>query len=228
MNIPLPDENGKTFLPFREVETLFHEFGHALQQMLTRIDEEDAAGINLVEWDAVEVASQFMENWCLDDRTGIQVPEELKAKVRAAKNFRAASACRRQLSFAKTDMVLHGAAGETRGTSNDVKTAIFNHFGMPMVEEDRFLCAFTHVFSGGYSAGYYGYKWAEVMSADCYGAFEEAGLADEAALKRLGAKYRETVLGLGGSISAIEVFRKFRGRDLEITAILRQQGLLKD
>ncbi len=224
MNIPLPNENGKTFLPFREVETLFHEFGHALQQMLTRIDEEDAAGINLVEWDAVEVASQFMENWCLDDRTGIHVPEELKAKVRAAKNFRAASACRRQLSFAKTDMLLHN--GETR-PSNDVKTEVFNHFGLPMVEEDRFLCAFTHIFSGGYSAGYYGYKWAEVMSADCYGAFEEAGLADDAAMKRLGAKYRETVLGLGGSISAIDVFRKFRGRDPEITALLRQQGLLK-
>lgn len=224
MNIPLPNEEGKTYLPFREVETLFHEFGHALQQMLTRIEEEDAAGINLVEWDAVEVASQFMENWCLDDRTGIKVPEELKAKVRAAKNFRAASACRRQLSFAKTDMLLHG--DETR-PSNEVKKEVFNHFGYPMVEEDRFLCAFTHIFSGGYCAGYYGYKWAEVMSADCYGAFEEAGLNDDAAMKTLGAKYRETVLGLGGSISAIDVFRKFRGRDPEITAILRQQGLLK-
>lgn len=224
MNIPLPNEEGKTYLPFREVETLFHEFGHALQQMLTRIEEEDAAGINLVEWDAVEVASQFMENWCLDDRTGIKVPEELKAKVRAAKNFRAASACRRQLSFAKTDMLLHG--DETR-PSNEVKKEVFSHFGYPMVEEDRFLCAFTHIFSGGYCAGYYGYKWAEVMSADCYGAFEEAGLDDDAAMKALGAKYRETVLGLGGSISAIDVFRKFRGRDPEITAILRQQGLLK-
>ncbi len=106
-NFPRPDANGKCLLPFREVETLFHEFGHALQCMLTRIDEEDAAGINLVEWDAVEVASQFMENWCLDDRTGIEVPAALKAKVRAAKNFRAASACRRQLAFAKTDLLLH-------------------------------------------------------------------------------------------------------------------------
>ena len=87
--------------------SLFHEFGHALQCMLTRVDEEEAAGINLVEWDAVEVASQFMENWCLDDRTGISVPADLKAKVRAAKNFRAATACRRQLAFAKTDVLLH-------------------------------------------------------------------------------------------------------------------------
>lgn len=265
-NFPRPDANGKCLLPFREVETLFHEFGHALQCMLTRVDEEDAAGINLVEWDAVEVASQFMENWCLDDRTGIAVPAELKAKVRAAKNFRAASACRRQLAFAKTDLLLHDPSRIRRGqtppnswgqtpenwgqtppesrgqesrgqtpdvgglspremSENDVKSAVFAHFGVPMVEGDRFLCSFSHIFAGGYAAGYYGYKWAEVMSADCYGAFEEAGLADDAAVRRVGAAYRETVLALGGSQSAIEVFRAFRGRDPEIAALLRQQGL---
>jgi len=223
LNLPTPDADGKTYMVWREVETLFHEFGHACQQMLTRVDEEDAAGINLVEWDAVEVASQFMENWCLDDRTGIVVPDTLKAKVRAAKNFRAASACRRQLSFAKTDMVLHGP--KDVGDANQVKHAVFAHFGMPMVEGDTFLNAFTHIFSGGYSAGYYGYKWSEVMSADLFGLFEEAGLADDAAMKRLGAKYRETVLGLGGSKSALEVFRDFRGRDPEIGSLLRQQGL---
>ena len=260
-NFPLPDANGRCLLPFREVETLFHEFGHALQCMLTRVDEEDAAGINLVEWDAVEVASQFMENWCLDDRTGIEVPAALKAKVRAAKNFRAASACRRQLAFAKTDLLLHDPSRIRRGqtppnswgqtpenwgqtppeargqtpdvgglspremSENDVKSAFFAHFGVPMVEGDRFLCSFTHIFAGGYAAGYYGYKWAEVMSADCYGAFEEAGLADDAAVRRVGAAYRETVLALGGSRSAIDVFRAFRGRDPEIAALLRQQGL---
>jgi len=223
LNLPIPDADGKTYMVWREVETLFHEFGHACQQMLTRVDEEDAAGINLVEWDAVEVASQFMENWCLDDRTGIVVPEELKAKVRAAKNFRAASACRRQLSFAKTDMVLHGA--EDVDDANQVKHAVFTHFGIPMVEGDTFLNAFTHIFSGGYSAGYYGYKWSEVMSADLFGAFEEAGLSDDAAMARLGGRYRETVLGMGGSKSALEVFRDFRGREPEITALLRQQGL---
>ena len=228
-NFPKRDESGKCYLPFREVETLFHEFGHALQCMLTRVDEEDAAGINLVEWDAVEVASQFMENWCLDDRTGISVPAELKAKVRAAKNFRAATVCRRQLAFAKTDMVLHSTAVDSdRQPSNadETKKAIFNHFGLPMIAEDRFLCAFTHIFAGGYAAGYYGYKWAEVMSADCFGAFEEAGLSDDAEMRRLGTKYRETVLGLGGSKSALEVFREFRGRNPEITALLRQQDLV--
>ena len=95
-----------------------------------------------------------------------------------------------------------------------------------MIAEDRFLCAFTHIFAGGYAAGYYGYKWAEVMSADCYGAFEEAGLGDDAAMRRLGTKYRETVLALGGSKSALEVFREFRGRDPEIEALLRQQDLV--
>lgn len=223
-NFPKKDENGKCYLPFREVETLFHEFGHALQCMLTRVDEEDAAGINLVEWDAVEVASQFMENWCLDDRTGISVPAELKAKVRAAKNFRAATACRRQLAFAKLDLTLH-CSTSTSGFDL-AKNEVFAHFNLPLIAEDRFLCSFTHIFAGGYAAGYYGYKWAEVMSADCFGAFEEAGLSDDAAVRRIGAKYRETVLGLGGSKSALEVFREFRGRDPEIAALLRQQDLV--
>ena len=222
LNNKLPDENGKTYMPFREVETVFHEFGHACQQMLTRIDEENAAGINLVEWDAVEVASQFMENWCLDDRTGITVPAELKAKVRAAKNFRAATACRRQLSFAKTDMLIHS---EKTVDANAVKTEVFRHFGMPMVEGELFLNAFTHIFSGGYSAGYYGYKWSEVMSADCYGAFEDAGLDDDAAVRATGRRYRETVLALGGSASAYDVFVRFRGRKPTSEALLRQQGL---
>ena len=224
-NFPKKDENGKCFLPFREVETLFHEFGHALQCMLTRVGEEDAAGINLVEWDAVEVASQFMENWCLDDRTGIAVPAELKAKVRAAKNFRAATACRRQLAFAKVDILLH-SSGKDSASPFSCQREVFGHFGLPMIEEDRFLCAFTHIFAGGYAAGYYGYKWAEVMSADCFGAFEEAGLDDDEAMRRVGAKYRETVLALGGSKSALEVFRAFRERDPEIFALLRQQDLI--
>ena len=221
-NFPMKDADGKCYLPFREVETLFHEFGHALQCMLTRVDEEDAAGINLVEWDAVEVASQFMENWCLDDRTGISVPAELKAKVRAAKNFRAATACRRQLAFAKTDILLHSTP-----TPNPyaLKCEIFSHFNLPLIPEDRFLCSFTHIFAGGYAAGYYGYKLAEVMSADCYGAFEEAGLEDDEAIRCLGRRYRETVLALGGSKSALEVFRDFRGRDPQIEALLRQQDL---
>ncbi len=222
LNILPPDADGKTFLPFREVETLFHEFGHACQHMLTRIGEEGAAGINLVEWDAVEVASQFMENWCMDERTGIFVPEDLKAKVKSAKNFRAAAACRRQLAFATTDLRLHM---EDVADANALKTEVFNHYGLPMVDGDIFLNAFTHIFAGGYAAGYYGYKWAEVMSADCYGAFEEAGLQNDTEMRRLGATYRETILGLGGSLSAYDVFAKFRGRAPSTAALLRQQDL---
>ena len=223
-NFPQPDENGKSYLPMREVETVFHEFGHATQCMLTKVGEEGAAGLSLVEWDAVEVASQFNENWCLDDRTGIRVPADLKKKVLAAKNFRAATVCRAQLALAKIDMLLH--IGENGGKKpREIKEEIFRHFDMPMVKEDLFLCAFGHIFAGGYSAGYYGYKWAEVMSADCYGAFEEAGLSDDAAVKRVGKAYRDTVLALGGSESAYEVFRHFRGRAPTIDALLRQRGL---
>jgi oligopeptidase A len=227
LNLAEP-ENGVSLMPMREVETLFHEFGHALQQMLTRVDEEDAAGVNLVEWDAVEVASQFMENWCLDSRTGIEVPAELKAKVDAAKNFRSASACRRQLAFASLDMQLHSTFDPSGSiTPNEVKNAAFKHFGLPVIPEDGFLNAFSHIFAGGYAAGYYGYKWAEVMSDDCYGAFEEAGLTDDAEMARLGKKYRESILALGGGCSALEAFRIFRGRGPEIDAHLRKQGLLE-
>lgn len=225
LNFPERDKDGKCYLPFREVETIFHEFGHALQCMLTRIGEEDAAGINLVEWDAVEVASQFMENWCLDNRTGLTVPEDLKKRVLAAKNFRAASLCRRQLALGKTDMELYTAKGEV--DHDAVKRGVFSHFGMPLTEDDRFLCSFLHIFGGGYAAGYYSYKWSEIMSADAYGAFEEAGLDDDEAVKSVGQKLRETIYGLGGSKSAYEVFIQFRGRKSDVKALLRQQGLIK-
>jgi len=223
LNFKPADAEGKTLLMMRDVETIFHEFGHALQCMLTRVTDESAAGLNLIEWDAVEIASQFMENWCLDDRTGISVPEDLKAKVKAAKNFRAASLCRRQLGLAKVDMLLH--AKDFSGDPNKVKDEVFSHFGLQSVEGDIFLNAFSHIFAGGYSAGYYGYKWSEVMSADCYGAFEEAGLSDDEAMRKTGAEYRETILALGGSSSAYDVFVKFRGRKPSSAALLRQQGL---
>lgn len=219
LNLPQPDADGKCLMPIREVETLFHEFGHALQCMLTEVSEEDAAGINLIEWDAVEIASQFMENWCLDERTGIALPEELKQKVLAAKKFMGATACRRQLAFSKIDLLLHRSSSPN---IEALKREVFDHFGVPMVEEDRFLCSFSHIFAGGYAAGYYGYKWSEVMSLDAYGAFEEAGLSDDATMRSIGLNYRDSILALGGSVDAMEAFRRFRGRDPEITAMLRQ------
>ena len=150
--------------------------------------------------------------------------EELKAKVKSAKNFRAATNCRRQLAFAKLDIQLHVDPGTDAVA---VKEENFRHFGIKFEKCDRFLCAFTHIFAGGYAAGYYGYKWAEVMCADCYGAFEDVGLDDDAAVKRVGKRYRDTILALGGSKNALEVFRMFRGRDPEIGAMLRQQGLVE-
>ena len=116
-------------------------------------------------------------------------------------------------------------SGEPPSDPDAVKRGNFLRFGLPSVEDDRFLCSFTHIFAGGYAAGYYGYKWAEVMSADCYGAFEDAGLGDDRAVRDTGGRYRDTVLALGGSKSALDVFRDFMGRDPKIDALMRQQGL---
>lgn len=230
-----PDAAGRCLMTFREVETLFHEFGHALQHMLTRIEEEGASGLNLIEWDAVEVASQFMENWCADEHTlaafakhvetGERIPAELVGKVRAAKNYRAGADACRQLEFAKTDILLHSNAP---GTPNEIKIAVTEEFSPgTLLPEDRFLESFTHIFAGGYAAGYYSYKWSEVMSADAFGAFEEAGTGDEEEMRRLGRKYRNTILANGGSKSAIDTFIEFRGRAPSAAALLRQQGLIE-
>ena len=230
-----PDAKGRALMRFSEVETLFHEFGHALQHMLTRVDDAGASGINLIDWDAVEVASQFMENWCYDAntvrtfarhvKTGEPIPDALLARVRAAKNYRAANAMLRQLSFGTLDMLLH--VGGFAGAPDDVKRRVFDDLTPgTTVREDRFLNTFTHIFSGGYAAGYYGYKWSEVMSADCFGAFEEAGLDDEEAVRRTGRRYRDTLLALGGGTDPMEVFRLFRGRAPETKALLRQNDLL--
>ncbi len=248
-NQALPDAEGRALMRFSEVETLFHEFGHALQHMLTKVDDVGASGLNLVEWDAVEVASQFMENWCLDAttlksfarhvETNEAIPAELLGRVRAAKNYRAATASMRQLAFATLDMALHAGQQVFKDLKDfkdirdfnalapdAVKRLVFDNF-MPdtTIPEDRFLNAFTHIFAGGYAAGYYGYKWSEVMSADVFGAFEEAGLDDEAAVRRVGRQYRDTFLALGGSVDPMEVFKRFRGRAPTIDALLRQTGL---
>ena len=145
--------------------------------------------------------------------------------MRAAKNYRAAHASLRQLCFARTDFALHT---KPPADANALKDAVFGDL-LPdiFVPGDRFLNAFTHIFNGGYSAGYYGYKWSEVMSADVFGAFEEAGLDNEAEMKRLGRAYRDTFLSLGGSVDPMEVFKRFRGRAPSTKALLRQTGLIK-
>ena len=233
-NQSAPDKDGRALMRFREVETLFHEFGHALQHMLSTVDDAAASGFGLIEWDAVEIASQFMENWCVDKKTvksfarhcetNELIPDALIERVRAANNYRAAYASLRQLCFARTDFALHT---KPPADANALKDAVFGDL-LPdiFVPGDRFLNAFTHIFSGGYSAGYYGYKWSEVMSADVFGAFEEAGLDNEVEVRRLGRAYRDTFLSLGGSVDPMVVFKRFRGRAPSTKALLRQTGLL--
>jgi oligopeptidase A len=224
-------------MTFREVQTLFHEFGHGLQHMLTRVDYPDAAGISGVEWDAVELPSQFMENWCYHKRTltgmtahvdtGAPLPDELFEKLVAARNFRAGSDMLRQLTFGLTDLELH-TRFDPQGSDSifDVQRRVMERTSvLPMLPDDRSLCSFQHIFSGGYAAGYYSYKWAEVLSADAFGAFEEAGLDNETAIRSVGRRFRDTVLAMGGGRHPMDVFRDFRGRDPDPQALLRQYGL---
>ncbi|HUQ70218.1 MAG TPA: M3 family metallopeptidase [Planctomycetaceae bacterium] len=226
-------------MTFREVETLFHEMGHGLQHMLTKIEHPDAAGIKGIEWDAVELPSQFMENWCYHKptllgltghyQTGEPLPDESFQKICAARNYRAATMMLRQIQFGRIDLTLHTTfqpGGEE--TVFDVHRRIAATTSvLPPLPEDRFLCSFSHIFAGGYAAGYYSYKWAEILSADAFGAFEEAGLDDPAAVSSTGRRFRDTVLSLGGSRHPLEVFRAFRGRDPSVEPLLKQCGLLK-
>ncbi|MBM3263925.1 MAG: M3 family metallopeptidase [candidate division Zixibacteria bacterium] len=233
-----PVGNKPSLMTFREVETLFHEFGHALQHILTTVDYGPAAGISNVEWDAVEIASHFMENWCYDPdtlrnlarhyETGETLPDGTIERIRNARIFREGSQTLRQVNFGLFDLELHDRFKEdgmetVLGVQRriDQETLI-----LPALEEDRFYCAFTHIFAGGYAAGYYSYKWSEVLSADAFSAFLEAGLDNEQEIRRLGRKFRDTILGLGGSIHPMEVFRMFRGRMPSTEALLRQSGLV--
>jgi oligopeptidase A len=224
-------------MSFAELRTLFHEFGHALQHMLTRVDYGMASGIRNVEWDAVELASQFMENWCYERdtlrtmsshvETGESLPEELFQKLLGARSFRSGSDMLRQLYFALTDLALHAEFDPTGSeTAFDVQREIAERATvMAPLPEDRSLCSFSHIFAGGYAAGYYSYKWAEVLSADAFAAFEEAGLDDAAAIAAVGRRYRETILALGGSRAPLDVFKSFRGREPSPEALLRHAGL---
>jgi oligopeptidase A len=235
-----PPVGGKpALLTFREVETLFHEFGHGLQHMLTRVDFPEAAGINNVEWDAVELPSQFMENWCFHEETlsrlarhvdtGEPLPKALQDKIRAGRIYRAASITLRQVYFATLDLELHHRyqpGGADKVLDIQRRVAEENTVMAPLAE-DRFLCAFSHIFAGGYAAGYYSYKWAEVLSADAFSAFEEAGLADARAVEKTGRRFRDTVLALGGSRHPLVVFEAFRGRAPSTQPLLKHTGLLE-
>jgi len=227
-----------SLMTFQEVETLFHEFGHGLQHMLTTVERPQAAGINNVEWDAVELPSQFMENWCYDRstllgmarhwQTGEPLPEAEFAKLLAARTFMAGAATLRQVHFALTDLRLHSRWTPDCGQSPEQlrREIARTTTVLEPIEEDAFLCSFGHIFAGGYAAGYYSYKWAEVLSADAFSAFEEAGLENEEAIRATGRRFRETVLSLGGSRHPAEVFEQFRGRGPSAEALIRHSGLV--
>ncbi len=234
-----PPVDGKpSLMTFGEVETLFHEFGHGLQHMLTTVDFVGASGISNVEWDAVELPSQFMENWCYDRptllslgkhyETGEPLPEHYYQKILAARTFMSGSGMLRQIHFSWLDLELHGRYQPGGAeTIADVRNRLAKiSMVIPPLPEDNFLCSFGHIFAGGYAAGYYSYKWAEVLSADAFAAFEDAGLDDADAIGTTGRRFRDTVLSLGGSQHPMEVFTAFRGREPDPAALLRHNGLV--
>jgi oligopeptidase A len=240
MNGRPPEQNRPALMSMEEVRTLFHEFGHATQHMFTAVEEGGASGMNLVEWDAVELASQFNEYWMEHKpflkglsahvETGEQLDDALIDRIIDSRNFLIGGATLRQLAFGKTDLALHQRYGLPG--SNDAATPfeierdiVAETIVVPMLDDESQLPAFGHLFAGGYAAGYYSYKWAEVLAADAFAAFREVGLDDEAALGRVAERFRQTVLGLGGSYPAAEVYRRFRGRDASAHALLVDQGL---
>ncbi len=232
-----PSKDKPSLMSFDEVQTLFHEFGHGLQHMLTTVNLPQAAGINNVEWDAVELPSQFMENWCFNKntllniakhyKTGEKLSDENFEKLVKNRTFNCGMATLRQLHFAITDIRLHSNLNNNKGkNSNEIRNEISrNTTVIEPIEEDKFLCCFSHIFAGGYSAGYYSYKWAEVLSADAFSMFEEADLENNQNIKAIGKKFKDTILSLGGSLSPLEVFKLFRGREPKTDSLIRHLGL---
>jgi len=224
--------NGKpALLTHDDVTTLFHEFGHGLHHLLTQVTERGVAGISGVEWDAVELPSQFMENFCWEWEvlqkltahvdSGAALPRALFDKMTAAKNFQSGLQTLRQIEFALFDMRLHAEPG----TEANVQAVVDEVRGEVSVlippGFNRMQHSFSHIFAGGYAAGYYSYKWAEVLSADAWSAFEEEGVFNPAT----GARYLHNILEMGGSRDAIDNFKAFRGREPSIDALLRHQGM---
>lgn len=217
-----------------EVTTLFHEFGHGLQHMLTKVDDLGVSGINGVEWDAVELPSQMMENFCWEwdvvssmtehVETKKPLSRELFDKMLAAKNFCSGMQLVRHVEFSLFDMILYTEFDEVNGDWNQLRREIMNEVAVFFPPEyNRFPNTFGHIFAGGYAAGYYSYLWAEVLSADAYSAFDEAGGANAAT----GEKFLREVLEVGGSRTSAESFKSFRGRAPEVDALLRYRGLVE-
>ncbi len=232
-NFTRPVGDKPALLTHDEVTTLFHEFGHGLHHMLTRQEVADVSGINGVAWDAVELPSQFMENFCWEREgldlisghvdTGEPLPDELFDKLTAAKNFQSAMGMLRQVELSLFDFRLHlepaaPSAADIQALLDDVRAKVSV---VPRVEFNRFQNSFGHIFAGGYAAGYYSYKWAEVLSADAWSAFEEAGTFDA----ETGARFRREILEQGGARDAALLFKAFRGREPSIEPLLRHSGI---
>ncbi len=228
--------NGKPpLLTHDDVITLFHEAGHGLHHMLTRINEHDVSGINGVEWDAVELPSQFMENFCWEWHvlqnmtahvdTGEPLPRALFERMLAAKNFQSGMQTLRQVEFALFDMLLHSQETPPADVMPLLRQVREEVAVLPTPAYNRMANTFSHIFAGGYAAGYYSYKWAEVLSADAYAAFEETAAADGSPDPSTARRYREEVLEVGGSRPAMESFKAFRGREPSVDALLRHQGM---
>ncbi len=218
-----------------DVITLFHEFGHGLHHLLTQVSERDVSGISGVEWDAVELPSQFMENFCWEwdvlrhmtahVDTGEPLPRALFDKMIAGKNFQSGLGTLRQIEFSLFDMELHTRA-DAPDTFMDVLAAVRREVSVLQPPAfSRTAHTFSHIFAGGYAAGYYSYKWAEVLSADAYAAFEESVLPDGSPNPETGRRYRQSILEAGGSRPAMESFKAFRGREPSLDALLRHQGM---
>jgi oligopeptidase A len=232
-NFSPPVEGRPALFTHDEVITLFHEFGHGLHHMLTRVDYVGVAGINGVAWDAVELPSQFMENWCWERealdliaghyQSGAKIPDDLYAKMIAAKNFQSGMQFVRQLEFSLFDMRLHSGYDPESGKSvQQVLDEVRSEVAVIMPPAfNRFQNGFSHIFAGGYAAGYYSYKWAEVLSADAFSKFEERGVFDRAT----GMEFLQNILEQGGSREPMELFVQFRGRAPKIDALLRHSGL---
>jgi oligopeptidase A len=218
-----------------DVITLFHESGHALHHMLTQVNEKDVSGINGVEWDAVELPSQFMENFCWEwdvlrhmtahVETGEPLPRALYEKMIAAKNFQAGMGTLRQVEFALFDMLLHTEHQPDADYNALLQQVRAEVAVLPTTAYNRSTNTFSHIFAGGYAAGYYSYKWAEVLSADAYAAFEETQGPDGSTSQTTAQKYLHNILEMGGSRSAMENFKAFRGREPQLDALLRHQGM---
>ena len=228
-------EGKPALLTHDDVTTLFHEFGHGLHHLLTQVNERDVSGISGVEWDAVELPSQFMENFCWEwdvlrhmtahVDTGAPLPRELFDKMLAARNFQSGMQTLRQIEFSLFDMLLHTAhdpAFDLMPLLAQVRAEVAL---LQPPDWNRTAHTFSHIFAGGYAAGYYSYKWAEVLSADAYAAFEETAGKDGLPNRETGRKYRQAILEVGGSRPAIESFKAFRGRAPNLDALLRHQGM---